>query len=75
MLAVHQRMAELWTLRRTRELSRAEQDELMLCLEANATYVWNRLKLENLSLCASLTGDYDWLHEICDRIEKLEPKH
>ena len=47
----------------------------MLCMEANATYVWNRLKLENLSLCASLTGDYDWLHDICERIEKLEPKH
>jgi hypothetical protein len=75
MLAVHQRMAELWTLRRARELTRAEQDELMLCMEANATYVWNRLKLENLSLCASLTSDYDWLHEICERIEKLEPKH
>ncbi|TXK85567.1 hypothetical protein [Paenibacillus sp. N3.4] len=75
MLAVHQRMAELWTLRRGRELTRAEQDELLLCMEANATYVWSRLKLENLSLCASLTGDYEWLHEVCERIEKLEPKH
>ncbi|MDD9266303.1 hypothetical protein ACFPES_04585 [Paenibacillus sp. GCM10023248] len=75
MLAVHQRMAELWTLRKKRELTKAEQDELMLCMEANATYVWMRIKLENLSLCASLTSDYEWLHEICERIEKLEPKH
>jgi hypothetical protein len=74
MLAVHQRMAELWTLRKARELTRAEQDELLLCLEANMNYVWNRLKLENLSLQASLTNDYDWLHQICERIENMEPK-
>ncbi|MGG1514369.1 hypothetical protein ABE504_03080 [Paenibacillus oryzisoli] len=75
MLAIHQRMAELWTLRRGRELTQAEHDELMLCMEANATYVWNRLKLENLSLCASMTADYEWLHDICERMEKLGPKH
>ncbi|MNI13912.1 hypothetical protein D3C73_671590 [compost metagenome] len=75
MLALHQRMAELWTLRKARELSKAEQDELLLCLEANMNYVWNRLKLENLSLLASLTHDYDWLHQICERIEKMEPMH
>lgn len=75
MLALHERMAELWILRRSRDLSQAEQDELYLCLEANANYVWNRLKLENMSLCASLTHDYEWLHEICARIERMEPKH
>jgi hypothetical protein len=75
MLAVHQRMAELWTLRKSRELTKAEQDELLICLEANTNYVWNRIKLENLSLQASLTHDYDWLHQICERIEKYEQKH
>jgi hypothetical protein len=75
MLPVHQRLAELWTLRRARELTREEQDEWLLCLEANANYVWTRLKLENMSLCASITHDYIWLHEICERMERLEPKH
>jgi hypothetical protein len=75
MLPVHERMAELWTLRRSRELTTAEQNELFICLEANAIYVWNRLKLENMSLCASLTHDYAWLHQICERMERLEPKH
>jgi hypothetical protein len=75
MLPVHQRLAELCTLRKAKKLSPQEEDEMLLCLEANANYVWTRLKLENMSLCASLTHDYAWLHEICERIESLEPKH
>jgi hypothetical protein len=75
MLALHERMAELWTIRRARELSQNEQDELYLCLEANANYVWTRSKLENMSLCASLTRDYEWLHTICARMEEIEPKY
>ncbi|MGE7225451.1 DUF7667 family protein [Paenibacillus glucanolyticus] len=71
-IAIHQRMAELWTIRKRRELTNAELDEMALCLDANANYVWKMVRLENLSLMASMTNDYDWLHEICRRIDELE---
>jgi len=74
MLTVHQRMAELWTLRKNRKLTEAEQSELFICLEANANHMWQKAKLENLSLCASMTQDYDWLHDICVLLEKLEAR-
>ncbi|WP_420885172.1 MULTISPECIES: DUF7667 family protein [Anoxybacillaceae] len=28
-------------------------------------------KLKNLSLLASMTGDVEWQHELCARLEKL----
>ncbi len=74
MQAVYQRMAELWTTRKRRKLTDEEQDELNLCLEANATHIWKKLRIENLSLLASMTGDYDWLHELCAELEQMEPK-
>lgn len=70
MMPFHQRMAELWTLRKSRCLTKEEQAELNICLEANANYVWQAIKLSNLSLLASITHDYEWQHEICARIEK-----
>lgn len=70
MLPFHQRMAELWTLRKNRNLTKEEQAELNMCLEANANHVWNLIKLKNLSLFASITHDYEWQHDICARIEK-----
>ena len=72
MLPVHQRLAELWTIKKRRDLTREEQDELNLCLEANAGFVWDILKLQNLSLLASATGDHEWLHEICRKMETME---
>lgn len=72
MLAIHERLAELWTIRKHRELTNAELDEIAICLEANANYVWRMTKLNNLSLLASMTNDSDWQHEICARIEKLQ---
>lgn len=70
MMPFHQRMAELWTLRKSRGLTKEEQAELNICLEANANHVWQAIKLNNLSLLASLTHDYEWQHDICARIEK-----
>jgi hypothetical protein len=74
MLTIHQRMAELWTIRKTRGLTPSEQDELHLCLEANTNFVWKKLQLENLSLLASMTHDHEWLHDLCARMEQMEPK-
>lgn len=72
MLPVHERLAELWTTKKRRELTKEEHDEMLLCLEANAAFAWDIVKLHNLSLLASATSDYEWLHEICAKLEKLE---
>jgi hypothetical protein len=72
MLLIHERLAELWTIKKRRELTKEEEDEMALCLEANATFVWNMFKLQNLSLLASATADHEWQHEICRQIEKME---
>ncbi|WP_426446637.1 DUF7667 family protein [Paenibacillus sp. S-38] len=72
MLAVHWRLAELWTLQKARELTEDEQSEVTACLHYNAIYARKLAGLYNLSLAASLTGDTDWQHEICAQIDKLE---
>lgn len=72
MLSVHWRMAELWTLEKTRGLTEDEQSELSACLHYNAIYARKLAGLYNLSLAASMTNDTEWQHEICSQIEKLE---
>ncbi|TPG72916.1 hypothetical protein EEL31_00530 [Brevibacillus laterosporus] len=57
MWIVHQRMAELWVINKTRELTDSEMTEMSQCLSANAKKVWEIAKLKNLSLIASLTND------------------
>jgi hypothetical protein len=74
MHAIHQRLAELWTLQKRRKLTAGEQEEMTLCLEANAQLAWDYLKLEQLSRLASAVGDHEWQHDICARIEELERK-
>jgi hypothetical protein len=75
MHAFHQRLAELWTLRKVRAWTIEEEREFEMCLDANSNFAWNRIRLENMSLLASMTKDYDWLHEICRDIERLQPKY
>lgn len=72
MWTVHQRIAELWHKHSVRGLSEAETRELGLCLNANVKRAWEIAKLENLSLIASMTNDFDWLHDICRQIDELE---
>lgn len=67
----HVRLAELYTVNKRRELSRAELAEIDHCLIQNAKYVHELAYLENLSLMASMTSDVDWQHEICRDIEDL----
>lgn len=72
MYAIHQRLAELWLLQKKRKFTDEELDEFHHCLEANANMAWKLAKLYNLSLLASMTGDTNWLHCICMKIEELE---
>ncbi|WP_274365324.1 DUF7667 family protein [Paenibacillus thermotolerans] len=71
-LAIHQRMAELWTIqKRQRELSKQELDEMAILMDANANHFWKLITLENLSKLASDTHDVDWQYELYYRIEEL----
>ncbi len=64
MLPIHERMAELWTIRSRRELTGEEWRELTFCLDANASYVWKKVKVNNLCQLASMTNDSHWLQEL-----------
>lgn len=67
----HRRLAELWTFGQKRELSPEERTEMEHCLRANAKLCWDMACLENASLLASMVGDTDWQHDICQKIEAL----
>ncbi|MBD2847866.1 hypothetical protein IDH44_21945 [Paenibacillus sp. IB182496] len=71
MLPIHERLAELWTIRSARELTDQEQMDMDHCLAVNASYCRELAHLRNISLLASMTDDTDWQHEICRQIEKL----
>lgn len=69
--ALHQRMAELWVEKKRRSLSKVEEKELEICLDANVNYCWKIARLKNLSLLASMTSDIEWQHEICAKLDEL----
>lgn len=70
----HRRMAELWTMARTRTMTAEEQTELEQCMQVNARLCWEMASLENVSLLASMTRDTEWQHDICRQIEAF-PAH
>jgi len=72
MLYAHWRLAELTRINRKRDLSEAEKAEMQHCLQLNSEYAWKLSQLYNWSYIASTIDDYDWLHEICAEIDKLE---
>lgn len=74
LMPYHQRLAELRTLKKSRKLTEQEESDFDYCLHINESYVWRMVKLENLSLLASETNDYEWQHEICAQIERLQGK-
>ncbi|WP_425414010.1 DUF7667 family protein [Paenibacillus daejeonensis] len=70
-LPIHERLAELWILRGTRELTDSERMDMEHCLAVNASYCRELANLRNMSLLASMTGDENWQYEICSEIERL----
>lgn len=72
MLPYHWRLAELWTLSHTRELTVEEQNELSMCLQANANFARKLAELYNYAYAASLVQDEAWRAEIQAKIEKIE---
>lgn len=71
-MPIHQRLAELWTINKRRQLTPKEMDEVQHCLSMNMKYCWELAYQENLSLLASMTNDVDWQHEICLEIDRIE---
>ncbi|XEC95453.1 hypothetical protein AB6A23_02435 [Paenibacillus tarimensis] len=70
-LPIHERLAEIWTLRGCRELTDQERIDMEHCLAVNASYCRELAHLRNISLLASMTNDTQWQHEICSQIERL----
>jgi len=71
-MPIHQRLAELWTINKRRQLTPDEMTEIQHCLAENTKYVWKMAYLENLSLIASMTTNTDWQHEVCLEIDNLQ---
>jgi hypothetical protein len=74
LFSVNQRIAELWTIKKAKPLTRSEEIELDLCLQAITNYMWKLNELENLSFLAYEINDMDWQHELCASIDKLKEK-
>lgn len=72
MSPVYERMAEIWMIQRKRKLLKEEEIEMIHCMNANANYFFDKAKIHNLSLVASMTGDTEWQHALCSDIEKLK---
>ena len=73
---VHRRLAEL-TEKAERlggysQLTVREQMELHHCLQVNAKLVRRLDELKNLAYIAHISGDMDWVQEICQKIDELE---
>ncbi|GIN71183.1 hypothetical protein J14TS2_16580 [Bacillus sp. J14TS2] len=72
MHAVLERFIELSILKKHRKLSQSETREFNESLKLLEKNEWQKAKLKNLSLVASMIDDTDWQHQICSDLEKLE---
>lgn len=69
---VHRRLAELHIAIKQRGLTYSEQLELVHCLQVNADLVRKIDELKQLAYVAQLSGDMEWVQEICAKIEEVE---
>jgi hypothetical protein len=63
-LPVHQRLAELYTINKMRDLSFDELDEISACLQINAKLCWDAAYQENMKFMDNIVRDIDYKHEI-----------
>ncbi|MRN52013.1 DUF7667 family protein [Paenibacillus monticola] len=71
MLPVHLRLAEFFHMHKAGKLTHAHGPELLQCLQVNAQYCWDVVKLEQLSGIAILLNDDTWFDELRIRIDAL----
>lgn len=81
MIAIHpvrRRLAELQDkvqkLGGYRYLSAGEQLEIHHCLRENLTLVRKIDELKNLAYVAQVSGDLDWVQEICAELDEMEAR-
>lgn len=72
MMNIHWRLAELWLLQQSRRLTKLECSEMDSCMKLNAIYAQRLAEQYNFGLMASMTNDWEWLHEVSAEIDKLE---
>jgi hypothetical protein len=72
MMNIHWRLAELWLLQQNRSLTELECSEMNSCMRLNAKYAQRLAEQYNFGLMASMTNDWEWLHEVSGEIDKLE---
>ena len=72
MNVVAERFIELSLLQRKRTLNDSELRELHESTLYLENLEWEKAKLKNLSLMASMTDDMTWQQEICSQIDNLQ---
>lgn len=68
---VAERFIELCILERKRTLTQQEVNELNESLDYLERLEWEKAKLKNLSLLASMTDDSEWQLNLCKEIDQL----
>ncbi|WP_342547637.1 hypothetical protein NST69_27475 [Paenibacillus sp. FSL P2-0089] len=68
MLSIHLQLAELY---HSQPWTMEQLVELQQCLQINARYCWDTLKLRQLSNLAAATQDTEWLNELRIREDAL----
>jgi len=68
---VAERFIELCLIERKRALNEQEVKELNESLDYLERLEWEKAKLKNLSLIASMINDESWQHELCKEIDQL----
>lgn len=71
MLPVHERLAELFTLSRRRQLTASEEVEQQQCLQVNAVYCWEMARLHNEAHLAEQSDDSAWNQDIIAQMFEL----
>lgn len=72
MNVVQERFIELFIAGQYRPLSQSEVKEFLESYKFLENRYWKLSKLKALSFLAYQTKDWDWLHEICAEIEKIQ---
>ncbi len=71
----HRRLAEIYARAEQvgyDNLTELEQQDLIHCMQLNAKYVREVSLLEHLSEIVYRSGDVDYQHEICGRLEAIK---
>lgn len=68
---VAEHFIKLCIVEKYRKLTLKEQFEKKESLKFLEARAWKKAQLENMSLMAHMTDDWEWQHEICANLEKL----